>query len=173
MAGFRRICRLHFWLGCGRLSVRASVNSYVQYDYPLIHIYNDTSLVRSEVRLIRIAQFVVTVHFMDFNSTLIRREQRNLVQGGSLTVEAYDERGNVGGRGSASVPANAASGTVNVTCAPGTYHLFATFTGRQSGGPGGGPEGMGPISIIKPKMCKQVLVFQWRWSSHMCRRCRY
>jgi len=124
-------------LVAGDYLFRASVNSYIQYDDSLIHVGNDTSLVHSEIRLIRMAQFRVTVHFLDFASTLMMNENANSVHpAGSLTVEAYDERGNVGGRGTASVPANAASWTVNVTCAPGTYHLFATFTARQSGGSG-------------------------------------
>ena len=106
----------------------ASANGYIQYDESLIHIGNDTSQVRAEVRLIRMAQFVVTVHFLDFNSTL--KETPVPSPGGSLTVEAYDEQGNVGGRGSASVPTGATNATVNVPCAPGTYHLFATFSGN-------------------------------------------
>jgi hypothetical protein len=120
-------------LVAGDYLFRASANSYIQYDDSLIHVYNDTSQVRAEVRLIRMGQFVVTVHFLDFNSTL--KETPVPSPGGSVTVEAYDERGNIGGRGSAFVPAGATHVVVNVTCAPGTYHLFATFA--ASGGRGG------------------------------------
>jgi hypothetical protein len=115
-------------LVAGDFLFRASVNSYIQYDDSFVHIRNDTSFVRSEVRLIRMAQFAVTVHFKDFATTL--KETPVPSPGGSLTVQAYDERGNVGGRGTASVPAGASTFTVFVPCAPGTYHLFATFAGN-------------------------------------------
>jgi hypothetical protein len=77
--------------------------------------------------------------------------------GGSVTVEAYDERGNVGGRGSAHVSTGATYATVDVPSAPGTYHLFATFSGNlyyqtqdvqaSIGLPGGGDNCAGDVDI--------------------------
>ncbi len=139
-------------LVAGDYLFRASANSYIQYDDSLIHVYNDTSQVRAEVRLIRMGQFVVTVHFLDFNSTL--KETPVPSPGGSVTVEAYDERGNVGGRGSALFLL--ARPTRWLTLPALLVPIICSQPSRRAQV----EEVVEPVSIIKRRMCRQVLVFQ-------------
>jgi hypothetical protein len=117
-------------LMAGDYLLLASVNSYIQYDESRIHVANDTTFVRSEIRLIRTGSFNVTVHFQDLNSTL---KETVVTEGGTLTVQAFDQEGNVGGRGTQRVPAGAHSGNVTFPCSPGTYHIFARFTSPGEG----------------------------------------
>ena len=117
-------------LVAGDYFLLASVNSYVQFDESRIHVGNDTTLVRSEVRLIRTGSFLVTVHFKDFSSSL---NETKVPKNGTLNVQAFDQEGNVGGRGVVRVPAGNYSARVEVPCLPGTYHIFARFTVSQGG----------------------------------------
>jgi hypothetical protein len=117
-------------LVAGDYLLQASVNSYVQFDESRIHVGNDTTFVRSEIRLIRTGSFNVTVHFQDLNSTL---KETVVPKGGTLTVQAFDREGNVGGRGTQRVPAWSHSGNVTFPCPPGTYHIFARFTAPGEG----------------------------------------
>ena len=64
-------------LAAGDYLISATISTYKQYDYPLIHVGNETSLVHSELRMIKLGNFFVTVHFKDFNSTL--SETRSMV----------------------------------------------------------------------------------------------
>jgi hypothetical protein len=117
-------------LVAGDYLLLASVNSYVQFDESRIHVSNDTTLVRSEVRLIRTGSFFVTVHFLNLTSIL---KSSAVLTDGTLTVQAYDQEGSVGGRGTTRVSSLSSSASVNVPCAPGTYHIFARFTGPNQG----------------------------------------
>jgi hypothetical protein len=117
-------------LVAGDYLLLASVNSYTQLDESRIHVGNDTTLVRSEVRLIRTGSFFVTVHFL--NLTSILRESAVLTSG-TLTVQAFDQEGNLGGRNTKRVPAESSSANVTVPCPPGTYHIFARFTASKGG----------------------------------------
>jgi hypothetical protein len=117
-------------LVAGDYLLLASVNSYVQFDESRIHVSNDTTLVRSEVRLIRTGSFFVTVHFL--NRTSILKESAVLTNG-KLTVQAFDQEGSVGGRGTTRVSFLSSNASVNVPCVPGTYHIFARFTGPNEG----------------------------------------
>jgi hypothetical protein len=117
-------------LMAGDYLLLASVNSYVQYDESRVHVANGTTLVRSEIRLIRTGSFNVTVHFLDLNSTL---KEGRLLTNGTLTVQAFDQEGNVGGRGTQRIPLGSHSGNVTIPCPPGTYHIFARFTARNGG----------------------------------------
>jgi hypothetical protein len=117
-------------LVAGDYLLLASVNSYVQFDESRIHVGNDTTLVRSEVRLIRTSSFIVTVHFQNLTTTL---NETTVGKSGTLTVQAFDQAGKVGGRGSVRVPAGNYSARVEVPCPPGTYHIFARFTAQRGG----------------------------------------
>lgn len=115
-------------LVAGDYSLRAYVNAYAQFEDSLIHVGNDTTLVASVVRLIRLGSFIVTVHFKDFSSSL---QDTSIRENGSLTVQAYDQQGNVGGRGATRVALNTPpylSPTVTFPCLPGTYHIYASFS---------------------------------------------
>jgi hypothetical protein len=117
-------------LVAGDYLLQASVNSYIQLDESRIHVGNDTTFVRAEVRLIRTSSFLVTVHFQNLTSNL---NETDVPKSGTLTVEAFDQEGNVGGRGSVHVPAGNYSARVEVPCPPGTYHIFARFTAQGEG----------------------------------------
>lgn len=117
-------------LVAGDYLLLASVNSYVQFDESRIHVANDTTFVRSEVRLIRTSSFLVTVHFQNLTTTL---NETTVGKRGTLTVQAFDQEGNLGGRGSVRVPPVNYSARVEVPCPPGTYHIFARFTAQGEG----------------------------------------
>jgi hypothetical protein len=117
-------------LMAGDYFLQASVNSYIQYDESRIHVANDTTVVRSQIRLIRTGSFNVTVHFQDLNSTL---KETMISEGGTLTVQAFDQEGNMGGRGTQHVPPGSHSGNVTFSCIPGNYHIFARFTASGEG----------------------------------------
>jgi hypothetical protein len=117
-------------LVAGDYLLLASVNSYVQFDESRIHVSNDSTLVRSEVRLIRTGSFFVTVHFKDFSSAL---DETAVLENGTLTVQAFDQEGNLGGRGTTRVKAESTNATVTIPCPPGTYHIFSRFTASQGG----------------------------------------
>jgi len=117
-------------LAAGDYLLLASVNSYIQFDESRIHVGNDTTLVRSEVRLIRTGSFFVTVHFLNLTSIL---KESAVLTNGTLTVQAFDQEGSVGGRGTTHVAHLSSNASVNVPCAPGTYHIFARFTGPHQG----------------------------------------
>jgi hypothetical protein len=117
-------------LMAGDYLLLASVNSYKQFDEVRIHVANDTTFVRSEVPLIRISSFLVTVHFLNLTTTL---NETKAGKNGTLTVQAFDQEGNVGGRGTVHVLAGNYSALVEVPCPPGTYHIFARFTAPAQG----------------------------------------
>jgi hypothetical protein len=114
-------------LGAGDYILRASVNWYIQTNDTLIHVGNDTSLVYAIVQLYRLGNFIVTVHFISFNSTL----NEVPVPDGTLSVQAFSLAGNVQGRGSTRVHAGQTNATAIVPCPAGTYHIYATFTTFQ------------------------------------------
>jgi hypothetical protein len=115
-------------LAAGDYLLRASVPSYIQLEDTRVHVSNDTTLVRSFIQLFRTGSFIVIVHFKAFSSTL---NETKVPESGTLTVEAYDQQGNVGGSGTARVPANSYNANVTFPCPPGTYHVFARFTTFQ------------------------------------------
>ena len=114
-------------LVAGDYILRASVNSYTQPNDTLTHVSNDTALVYAVIQLYRLGNFIVTVHFINFNSTLREVE----VPEGSLSVQAFSLAGNVQGRGSTRVPAGHTNTTVVVPCPAGIYHIYARFTTFQ------------------------------------------
>jgi hypothetical protein len=114
-------------LVAGDYILRASVNSYIQLNDTLIHVGNDTALVYGIIQLYRLGNFIVTVHFINFNSTLKEVE----LPEGTLNVQAFSLAGNVQGRGSTRVPAGRTNAVVVIPCPPGTYHIYASFTTFQ------------------------------------------
>ena len=79
-------------LGWGDYYLRAYVTSYVQFDDVLVHVTNNTLDVESDIPLFRSGIFTVTVHFKDFNSTLI---ETPTPVAATLTASAYDLEGNL------------------------------------------------------------------------------
>jgi hypothetical protein len=116
-------------LAAGDYLLWAYSTSYIQYEEVRVHVGNDTKLVRSDIRLLRIGSFRVTAHFKELDSTLTRIAVPN----GTLTVEAFNADGNVGGRNSTRVPAGSTYANVTFACPPGNYHLFASFSASQDG----------------------------------------
>jgi len=74
----------------GDYYLRAYVLSYVQLDDALIHVSNQTTHIRSEIRLLRSNFLTVTVHFKDYNSTL---RDGPLAVNGTLSVQLFDSQG--------------------------------------------------------------------------------
>src|SRR5208283_3166343 len=79
-------------LGWGDYYLRAYVTQYVQFDDVLVHVTNNTLDVESDIPLFRSGIFTVTVHFKDFNSTLI---ETPIPVSATLTATAYDLEGNL------------------------------------------------------------------------------
>ncbi len=127
----------------GDYYVRAYVLSYVQLDDVLIHVSNQTTHIRSEIRLLRSNSLSVTVHFKDHNSAL---NETRLVDNGTLSVQLYDQQGILRGQNTTFVYAGNYSATLEVVglsrgrtlgtvsqfshdygLLPGTYHVLATL----------------------------------------------
>src|SRR5208282_209997 len=89
-------------LGWGDYHLRAYVTQYVQFDDVLVHVTNNTLDVETDIPLFRSGIFTVTVHFKDFNSTLI---ETPIPVPATLTATAYDLEGNLVAQNITSVPA--------------------------------------------------------------------
>jgi hypothetical protein len=137
-------------LSWGDYLLQAYVTSYVQLDEVYVHVANETTRTESVIRLIRTGFFNVTVHFRNYNSSLVD-DPIPSGYGGTLTVSAYDQQGilraqnvtTVGpGNGTFSVELGGFSNTrsfgiaslfsQNYGLLPGTYHIGATFTSSPS-----------------------------------------
>ena len=127
----------------GDYYVRAYVLSYVQLDDVLIHVSNQTTHIRSEIRLLRSNSLSVTVHFKDRNSAL---NETKLADNGTLSVQLYDQQGILRGQNTTFVYAGNYSATLEVVglsrgrtfgtvnqfshdygLLPGTYYVLATL----------------------------------------------
>jgi hypothetical protein len=131
-------------LSAGDYLLRAYATSYIQLDEVRIHVTNETKVSYSEIRLIRGTSVNVTVHFRDFTSSLVDSPPG---VPGTLTVQLFDQAGNLRGSNSTSVPFNANSASLEIQgqaearsfgvaaslppnsgLLPGTYHIYASFT---------------------------------------------
>jgi len=132
-------------LSWGDYLLQAYVTSYVQLDPVYVHVANETTRTESEIRLIRTGFFNVTVHFRDYNSSLVD-DPIPAGYGGTLTISAYDQQGIQRAQNITSVPPGTKRTTVelggfsnsrsfgnaylfsqNYGLLPGTYHIRATF----------------------------------------------
>ncbi|MFI5448721.1 MAG: carboxypeptidase-like regulatory domain-containing protein [Candidatus Bathyarchaeia archaeon] len=131
-------------LGWGDYYLRAYVTQYVQFDNILVHVNNNTLDVESDIPLFRSGIFTVTVHFKDFNSTLI---ETPIPVAATLTASAYDLEGNLVAQNVTSVPAGSGHNDppieligfseistfgfrtrLDYGIRPGTYHIVMTLT---------------------------------------------
>jgi hypothetical protein len=137
-------------LSWGDYLLQAYVTSYVQLDEVYVHVANETTRTASVIRLIRTGFFNVTVHFKDYNSSLVD-DPIPAGYGGTLTVSAYDQQGILRAQNITSVPSGTKKTAVelggitnarnfgitslfsqNYGILPGTYHIQATFTSSPS-----------------------------------------
>ena len=105
----------------GDYYVRAYVLSYVQLDDVLIHVSNETTHLRAEIRLVRSNFVSVTIHFKDNNSSLgeVPGSPEDGANGGlavnaTLRVQVFDSQGVARGQNSTSVYAGNKNATVEV-----------------------------------------------------------
>ena len=99
-------------IGSGDYYVKVHVLGYVQVEYPVIHVTNNTSRVSLEIDLQKTSYFEVTAHFME--GSLNRLNPSPTWVGGFLYVEALDASGKVAGFNISYVPAGTRSFTVQV-----------------------------------------------------------
>ena len=137
-------------LSSGDYLLQAFVTSYVQLDEVYVHVANETTRTVSVIPLIRTGFFNVTVHFRDYNSSLVD-DPVPVGYGGTLTVSAYDQQGILKAQNVTAVPPGIKSAAVelggfsnsrsfgiaslfsaNYGLLPGTYHIEATFTSSPS-----------------------------------------
>jgi len=137
-------------LSWGDYLLQAFVTSYVQLDEVYVHVANETIRTASVVRLIRTGFFNVTVHFRDYNSSIVD-DPIPAGYGGTLTVSAYDQQGILRAQNVTSVPPGTRRTAVelggfsnsrsfgiaslfsqNYGLLPGTYHIKATFSSSPS-----------------------------------------
>jgi len=95
----------------GDYHVRAYVLSYVQLDDVLIHISNETTHLRAEIRLVRSNFLSVTVHFKDHDTAL---NETKLDINGTLSVQVYDQQGILRGQNTTFVYAGNYSATMDI-----------------------------------------------------------
>ncbi len=137
-------------LSWGDYLLEAYVTSYIQLDEVYVHVTNETTRTSSIIRLFRTGFFNVTVHFRDYNSSLIDNPVP-AGYGGTLTVSAYDQQGILRAQNVTSVPPGTTKTSIelggfsetrsfgiaalfsqNYGIRPGTYHIEATFTSSPS-----------------------------------------
>jgi len=131
-------------LTSGDYYLRAYVTSYIQIDDVPIHIINQTLRTYAEIPLVRTGFFSITVHFLDYSSSL---KATNLTLGGTLSVSVYDEAWTLRGTNTTFVLPGSNNATIEVLgfsearglgnigllhpnygLPPGTYHIVARFT---------------------------------------------
>ncbi|MGD0421903.1 MAG: carboxypeptidase-like regulatory domain-containing protein [Candidatus Bathyarchaeia archaeon] len=137
-------------LSWGDYLLQAFVTSYVQLDEVYVHVANETTRTVSVIPLIRTGFFNVTVHFKDYNSSLVD-DPVPAGYGGTLTVSAYDQQGilraqnvtavrpgtnktavELGGISNSRSFGEFSLFSQNYGLLPGTYHIQATFTSSPS-----------------------------------------
>ncbi|MEM3608361.1 MAG: carboxypeptidase-like regulatory domain-containing protein [Candidatus Bathyarchaeia archaeon] len=99
-------------IGSGDYYVKVHVLGYVQVEYPVIHVTNETLRVSLEVDLQKASYFEVTAHFME--DGLNRLSPSPTWVGGFLYVEALDAAGRLAGFNISYVPAGTRSFTIQV-----------------------------------------------------------